>query len=58
MKYKVGDLINNKYGNVNELGYITYVNEECECLEIIFFKENDIEYTFTFSVFEGYYKVL
>ena len=60
MKYKIGDIINEKLGNGNgnDLGYITYVNEKAECLDIVFFAEDDIEYNFTFSVFEGYYKVL
>jgi hypothetical protein len=58
MKYKVGDLINNKWGNVDKLGYIIKVCERSEYLAIVFFQSSDVQHTFSFYGFERYYKVL
>lgn len=58
MKYQVGDLINNKWGNVDKLGYIVKVCERSEYLTIVFFQSSDVERTFSFSGFDLYYKVL
>ena len=51
MKYQVGDLINNKWGNVDKLGYIVKVCERSEYLAIVFFQSSDVERTFSFSGF-------
>jgi hypothetical protein len=56
MKYKVGDLINNKWGNVDKLGYIVKVSKLS--ITIAFFHAPEIEVEHTFSGFERYYKVL
>lgn len=58
MKYQVGDLINNKWGNVDKLGYIVKVCEYSEYLAVVFFQSNHVQHTFSFSGFERYYKVI
>ena len=58
MKYQVGDLINNKWGNVDKLGYIIHVDNKLRCITMVFFQNSDVQHTFTFSGFERYYKVL
>lgn len=58
MKFNVGDLINNKWGNVDKLGYIVKVCERSEYLAIVFFQSSDVQHTFSFSGFERYYKVI
>jgi len=54
MKYKVGDLINNRWGNVEHFGYITKLCERT--VELAFFdgKTHVIGYDF----FDRYYKVV
>lgn len=56
MKYKIGNLINHK--RVNQLGYITHVDEKEDYLCIVFFSENHIKQRFTFQYFEAWCNVL
>jgi hypothetical protein len=56
MKYKVGDLINNKWGNVDKLGYIVDISKLS--ITMVFFNEPEFEVEHTFSTFDLYYKVL
>jgi hypothetical protein len=58
MKYKVGDLIKNKWGNVDRLGYITRVDEKAGYLAVVFFCANHIEETLSYQYVKQYYKVL
>jgi hypothetical protein len=58
MKYKAGDLINNKWGNVDHLGYITHVDEKEYYLTVVFFCNAHIKKTLTYQYFKQYYKVL
>ena len=58
MKYKIGNLINHKCGNVDNLGYITHVDEKEGYLCVIFFSENHIKQPFTFQYFEAWCNVL
>jgi len=58
MKYQVGDLINNRWGNVDKLGYVYDIKKEVECIVIIFFENTNLKHTFSFSGFERYYKVI
>jgi hypothetical protein len=58
MKYKVGDLIDNRWGNVDKLGYIVHVDNKQRFIIMVFFENTNIEVKHTFSGFERYYKVL
>jgi len=58
MKYKVGDLINSRWGNVDKLGYIIHVDNKLRSITMVFFEDTHIEVKHTFSAFERYYKVL
>jgi hypothetical protein len=58
MKYQVGDLINNRWGNVDKLGYVYDIKEEVECIVIIFFENTNLKHTFSFHGFEMYHKVI
>ena len=58
MNYKVGDLIKNKWGNVDNLGYITHVDEKSGYLKVVFFCDTHIEQALTYQYVNQYYKVL
>jgi len=58
MKYVVGNLVNNKWGNVDKLGYISYVSEKADYLTVVFFQDSQNEYSYAFVYFERYYKIL
>ena len=58
MNYKVGDLIKNKWGNVDRLGYIARVDEKAGYLAVVFFCNTHIEETLTYQYVKQYYKVL
>ena len=56
MKYKIGDLVKNKYGNVDELGYINSLITGG--ITVVFFDSSNNEFSFHFYYFERYYKIL
>ena len=58
MKYVVGNLVNNKYGNIDKLGYISWISEKAGYLTVVFFQDSEKEYSYLFNYFERYYKVL
>jgi hypothetical protein len=56
MKYKIGDLIKNKYGNFDEFGYI--ISLVTGGITVVFFDSSTNETIFDFDYFEKYYKIL
>ena len=58
MKYKVGDLVSEKYGNIDKPGYISSINEKNGYLTVVFFDSSNNEFSFHFHYFERYYKIL
>ncbi len=58
MKYKVGDLVTSRWGNIDKLGYIVDINKAAQTITTVFFEDTKFEFKHTFSYFDLYYKVL
>jgi hypothetical protein len=58
MKYIVGDLINNKHGNVDNFGYISSLTKIAGKITVVFFDSSNNEFSFNIDYFERYYKIL